>query len=143
MDSPESPKQDRQATGELRVVDESVETKALASLLWDVPPLGFLSPEQQVRFKNQAQIRRYTLGGKIWSTDTPREQFVVVAGKVRLREGGVRQPLSTLEAGAWFGDLLKLSGSYKAVASGKDVVVVCWQTLLWEEVSSPELERFW
>ncbi|HEY9671428.1 MAG TPA: peptidase domain-containing ABC transporter [Waterburya sp.] len=143
MDSPESPKQDRQATGELRVVDESVETKALASLLWDVPPLGFLSPEQQVRFKNQAQIRRYTLGGKIWSTDTPGEQFVVVAGKVRLREEGVRQPLSTLEAGAWFGDLLKLSGSYKAVASGKDVVVVCWQTLLWEEVSSPELERFW
>lgn len=127
-------------------MDESVETKAMdagASIPWDVPPLALLSPEQQVRFKDQARIRRYTLGEKIWSTDSPGEQFLVVAGKVRLREEGVAKPLATLEVGDWFGDLIELSGLFKAVAAGKDVVVVCWNVALWQEATSPELDRFW
>ncbi len=143
MDSREDPKNDRQASGGLRVVDESLETKVLASLPWGVPPLSLLSPEQQVQFKNQAQSRRYKLGEKIWSTDSPGELFLVVAGKVRLREEGLRKPLATLAAGDWFGDRLKLSGSLKAVAADKEVVVVRWDTALWEEVSSVEIERFW
>ena len=143
MDSREDPKNDRQASGGLRVVDESLETKVLASLPWGVPPLSLLSPEQQVQFKNQAQSRRYKLGEKIWSTDSPGELFLVVAGKVRLREEGLRKPLATLAAEDWFGDRLKLSQSLKAVAADKEVVVVRWNTALWEEVSSVEIERFW
>ena len=133
-------------------MDESVDTQAinantsqssLPSIPWDVPPLALLSPEQQVQFQNQAQTRRYTLGEKIWSTDSPGEQFLVVAGKVRLREEGATKPLATLGVGDWFGDWLQLSGAFKAVASGKEVVVVCWDTSLWQEVLSPDIERFW
>lgn len=112
-------------------------------LLWDTPPLALLSPEQQVQFKNQAQTRRYNLGEKIWSAESPGDQFVVVSGKIRLREEGARQALATLGVGDWFGDLLKLSGSFKAVASSKEVVVVRWDTGLWTGASSTEIERFW
>jgi ATP-binding cassette subfamily B protein len=143
MGGTENSKHDRQASSELRVVDESVEAKALESIRWDVPPLANLSPEQQVRFKDRVQIRRYTLGEKIWSTDSPGEHFVVVSGKVRLREEGAAKPLSTLGAGDWFGDLLELSGSFKAVASGKEVVVACWDTKVWEEALSTQIDRFW
>lgn len=116
---------------------------SLPSIPWDVPPLALLSPEQQVQFQNQAQTRRYTLGEKIWSTDSRGELFLVVGGKVRLREEGATKPLATLGVGDWFGDCLQLSGAFKAVASGKEVVVVCWDTPLWQEVLSPDLERFW
>lgn len=112
-------------------------------LLWDTPPLALLSPDQQVQFKNQAQTRRYNLGEKIWSTESLGDQFVVVSGKIRLREEGARQALATLGVGDWFGDLPKLSGSFKAVASSKEVVVVRWDTALWLEASSTEIERFW
>ncbi|HEY9607811.1 MAG TPA: type I secretion system permease/ATPase, partial [Allocoleopsis sp.] len=133
-------------------MDESVDTKAmdagtshsaLPSIPWDVPPLALLRPEQQVQFKDQAETRRYTLGEKIWSTDSPGEQFLVIAGKVRLREEAATKPLATLGVGDWFGDLIELSGSFKAVASGKEVVVVCWDTALWQEALSPEIEQFW
>ncbi|MBD2127767.1 peptidase domain-containing ABC transporter [Microcoleus sp. ZQ-A2] len=133
-------------------MDESVDTQtmnantsqsSLPSIPWDVPPLALLSPEQQVQFQNQAQTRRYTLGEKIWSTDSRGELFLIVAGKVRLREEGATKPLATLGMGDWFGDWLQLSGAFKAVASGKEVVVVCWDTPLWQEVLSPDLERFW
>ncbi|HEY9744306.1 MAG TPA: peptidase domain-containing ABC transporter [Coleofasciculaceae cyanobacterium] len=144
MASTEDPKDERQASSRVRVVnDEFLDTKIIASLPWDIPPLSLLNPEQQVQFRNQAQTTRYTLGEKIWSTDSLGEQFLVVAGKVRLREEGVRKPLATLVAGDWFGDLLKLSGSFKAVASDKEVVVVRWQTALWIDVASTEIDRFW
>jgi len=116
---------------------------ASISLLWDKPPLALLSPDQQVQFKNQAQTRRYTLGEKIWSTESPGDHCVVVSGKIRLREEGARQALATLGVGDWFGDLLKLSGSFKAVASSKEVVVVRWDIALWMGASSTEIERFW
>ncbi|MEW6492636.1 MAG: type I secretion system permease/ATPase [Cyanobacteriota bacterium] len=154
MGSTENSKHDRPASRQLKVGDDSGETKALekddstsrtllASLPWNIPPLGNLSPEQQVRFRDQAQIRRYKLGEKIWSTDSPGEQFVVVAGKVRLREEGASKPLTTLESGAWFGDLLKLSETFKAVASTKEVIVACWDSAFWEEALSSEIDRFW
>jgi ATP-binding cassette, subfamily B, bacterial len=116
---------------------------ANVSIPWDVPPLALLSPEQQVRFNDQARMRRYTLGEKIWSTDSRGEQCLVVAGKVRLREEGVAKPLATLGVGDWFGDLIELSGSFKAVAAGKDVVVVCWNVALWQDATSPDIDRFW
>ncbi|HEY9833217.1 MAG TPA: cysteine peptidase family C39 domain-containing protein, partial [Stenomitos sp.] len=116
---------------------------SLPAIPWDALPLALLNPEQLVQIQNQAQTRRYTLGEKIWSTDSPGELFLVVAGKVRLREEGATKPLATLGVGDWFGDWLQLSGAFKAVASGKEVVVVCWDTALWQEVLSPDIERFW
>lgn len=154
MGSTENSEYERPASRQLSVGDDADQTNTLAkddstsrtllaSLPWDIPPLGNLTPEQQVRFRDQAQIRSYKLGEKIWSTDSPGEQFVVVSGKVRLREEGVSKPLSTLESGAWFGDLLKLSGAFKAIASSKEVIVVCWNTAFWEEALSSEIDRFW
>lgn len=113
---------------------------ASASLLWDVPPLSYLSPQQQIKFKARSETRRYNLGEKIWSTDTPGDQFVVVAGKVRLREE--LKPLATLAAGDWFGDLQQF-GQFKAVAASKEVVVVRWEAALWMEAATPEIGRFW
>ncbi len=154
MGSTENSEYERPASRQLKRGDDADPTKALAkddstsrtlltSLPWDIPPLGNLSPEQQVRFRDQAQIRSYKLGEKIWSTDSPGEQFVVVSGKVRLREEGVSKPLSTLESGAWFGDLLQLSGAFKAVASTKEVIVVRWDTAFWKEALSSDNDRFW
>jgi ATP-binding cassette subfamily B protein len=63
MASTEDPKDERQASSRVRVVnDEFLDTKIIASLPWDIPPLSLLNPEQQVQFRNQAQTTRYTLG---------------------------------------------------------------------------------
>jgi len=84
--------------------------------VWDEPPQCFLNPEQQIKFKNQAETCRYTLG-KRFGLNSPKKQFLVVSGKVRLREEGADKPLATLATGDWFGDLLEISGQFKAVAS--------------------------
>ena len=130
------------------ITNNDVETLHPASLQWDAPPLCWLSPEQQVSFQHQAQTRRYKMGEKIWSTNSPAGQFSIVSGKVRLREEGavgatsVAPVLATLSVGDWFGDLQQF-GQFKAVASSKEVVVVWWDTALWKEASSPDIERFW
>ncbi len=112
-------------------------------LPWNTLPLSLLTPQQQVVFNNQAEIRRYKLGEKIWSADIPGEQFLIVSGKVRLREEGAAKPLATLGAGDWFGDLQHLSYSVKAVAADKEVVIVRWDTELWAEASSPQIDKYW
>lgn len=137
MASREISKTNGQASGRLKVVDNQPQ-----SLPWNEPPLCWLSPEQQIRFKNKAETCRFTLGKKIWSTDSPGSQFLVVSGKVRLREEGAA-PLATLEAGDWFGDLQHFPLTLKAVAASKEVEVVQWDTALWNEVSSSEIDRFW
>ena len=137
MASSENSKTNGQAASKLIIVDQS------QNLPWDAPPLSLLSPEEQAQFKTQSETRRYTLGEKIWSTESPGDQFFIVSGKVRLREEGAAKPLATLEAGDWFGDLQKLSGLFKAVAASKEVIVVRWDTSLWSEFSSPEIDSFW
>ena len=136
MASRETSKNGRQASSELRVDDQS------KSLPWDKPPLCFLSPEQQILFKDRAETRRYTLGEKIWSIDSSKDQFLVVSGKVRLREEGDFKPLATLAVGDWFGDLLD-SRQFKVIAASKEVVVVRWDVALWTEAQSSEIDRFW
>ena len=127
-----------QVTGQLIVAED-----ASQSLPWDEPPLCWLNPQQQVQFQNQAQTRRYTLGQKIWSPGLA-EQFFVVSGKVRLREAENPKALANLAQGDWFGDLLHISTSdLKAVAASKEVVIVRWDTALWQEVASLEIEQFW
>ncbi|MEB3180727.1 MAG: type I secretion system permease/ATPase [Nostocaceae cyanobacterium] len=143
MASRENPKADGQSTSELRTVDKTMTAQGIASLDWDKPPFSYLSPSEQIRLRNQGETLTYELGEKIWSTEAQGEQFLIVAGKVRLREEGVAKALATLETGDWFGDLLHLAGEIKAVAASKQVIVVRWNAALWEEVATPQLEDFW
>lgn len=111
------------------------------NLPWEIPPLSFLNPEQQVQFKSQVEIRRFSLGETLWSTNTPGSQMLVVAGKVRLvpEEG----PSTILKQGDWLGDLLELPGFWKARAADRDVVIAQWRPDLWSLVRSSDLDRFW
>ncbi|MHC5935180.1 type I secretion system permease/ATPase [Nostoc sp.] len=144
MASRENSKPDSQITSELKILDnESLRLKVLASLPWNQPPLCWLTPEQQSKLQNESQTRQYRLGEKIWSKDVGGYQFLIVAGKVRLREEGISKPLTALEVGDWFGDLQKLPGDFKAVAASKEVIVVCWDTALWAEFSHPQIQEFW
>ncbi|MEH2416680.1 type I secretion system permease/ATPase [Nostoc sp.] len=144
MASRENSKTDSQVTSELKILDnESLRLKVLASLPWNQPPLCWLTPEQQSKLENECQTRQYRLGEKIWSKDVGGYQFLIVAGKVRLREEGISKPLTALEVGDWFGDLQKLSADFKAVAASKEVVVVCWDSALWAEFSHPQIQEFW
>ncbi|MCC5618155.1 type I secretion system permease/ATPase [Nostoc sp. CHAB 5836] len=144
MASRENSKPDSQVTSELKILDhESLRLKVLASLSWNQPPLCWLTPEQQSQLQNEFQARQYRLGEKIWSNDVGGYQFLIVAGKVRLREERVSKPIAALEAGDWFGDLQKLPADVKAVAASKEVILVCWDTALWAEFSNPQIQEFW
>ncbi|MEH2286748.1 type I secretion system permease/ATPase [Nostoc sp.] len=144
MASRENSKTDSQVTSELKILDnESLRLKVLASLPWNQPPLCWLTPEQQSRLENECQTRQYRLGEKIWSNDVGGYQFLIVAGKVRLRDEGIGKPIATLDAGDWFGDFQKLSADLKAVAASKEVIVVYWDTALWAEFSHPQILEFW
>ena len=132
-----------QVTGELTIVDAAEQKQYIASLPWEEAPLCWLSPSQQIQFQNQAEAHRYTLGQKIWSSDSSGEHFFVVSGKVRLREAENPKALVTLAPGDWFGGLLEISRDLKAVAASKEVVVVRWDAALWREATSLELEGFW
>ncbi|MEH1824119.1 MAG: type I secretion system permease/ATPase [Nostoc sp.] len=144
MASRENSKTDSQVTSELKILDnESLRLKVLASLPWNQPPLCWLTPEQKSQLENESQTRQYRLGEKIWSNDVGGYQFLIVAGKVRLREEGIGKPIAALDAGDWFGDLQKLSADFKAVAASKEVIVICWDTALWTEFSHPQIQEFW
>lgn len=120
----------------------TVATDPLPKLNWDELPFSLISPAQQVKLKVQAQVSRFQIGDKIWSTDAG-EQCLVISGRVRLREEGVDQSIATLKPGDWFGDCLELMGAYKVVAASSTVVVVRWRAELWQQVITPELEQFW
>ncbi|TVP63604.1 MAG: peptidase domain-containing ABC transporter [Nodularia sp. (in: Bacteria)] len=144
MASRENSKADGQTTNELKVLDnQSLQVNALASIPWNQPPLSWLTSEQQLQLQNQAEIRQYRLGEKIWSTAAGGYQCFIFTGKVRLREEGESKPLLALQAGDWFGDLYQLAVDCKAVAASKEVVVVCWHTALWAEFSTPQIDEFW
>jgi ATP-binding cassette, subfamily B, bacterial len=155
MASRENSKIDSEITSELKILDnESLRLEVLASLPWKQPPLSWLTAEQQSRLEDESQICQYRLGDKIWSSDVGGYQFLIVSGKVRLRDGranpsnGLSQErigksLAALDAGDWFGDLQKLSADFKAVAASKEVIVLCWHTALWTEFSHPQIQEFW
>lgn len=143
MASRENSKADSEAASELKLVEnESLKISVLATLPWNQPPLGWLTPEQQSQLQNRSETRRYKLGEKIWSKQEGIYQFFIVSGKVRLREEGVGTPLATLEAGDWFGELHSSSVDFKAVAASKEVIVVRWDKALWAEFSTPQIEQF-
>jgi ATP-binding cassette subfamily B protein len=143
MASRENSKADSEAASELKLVDnESLNISVLATLPWNQPPLGWLTPEQQSQLQNRSETRRYKLGEKIWSKQEGIYQFFIVSGKVRLREEDAGTPLATLEAGDWFGELHSSSVDFKAVAASKEVVVVRWDKALWAEFSTSQIEQF-
>jgi ATP-binding cassette subfamily B protein len=110
-------------------------------LPWQAPPLCFLSPEQQVQFQRDVQIRRFNIAEMLWSTDAPGSQMLILAGKVRLvpEEGAS----IILNPGDWLGDLLELPGFWKARAADKEVTVAQWQPQLWSAIAAPEVPQFW
>jgi ATP-binding cassette subfamily B protein len=144
MASRENPKTNGKIAGELKLLgEESSENSVLASLPWNQPPLCWLTPEQQSRLQQVSETLRYNLGEKIWSQEAGGFQFLIISGKVRLREENVSKPLATLQSGDWFGDLNRFSVECKAVAASKEVVVVRWTTAVWAELSTPQIEGFW
>ncbi len=144
MASGENSKADSQITSELKLLDhQSLKVKVLASVPWNQPPLCWLTPEQKSRLQNESEIRQYQIGEKIWSNAVGGYQFLIISGKVRLREESLGKPLAALKAGDWFGDLQKMAMECKAVAASKEVVVVCWNTALWAEVATPQIDSFW
>lgn len=110
-------------------------------LPWNTPPLSLLSPEQQVQFKQQVEIRRYNLGEILWTTEKTGSQILVLAGKVRLVPEDGQSLL--LKAGDWVGDLLTLSGSWKARVADKEAIVAVWNAKLWQDSNAAALEQYW
>ena len=144
MASRENSKADGKTASELKSLkDESPQTRVLASLPWNQPPLCWLTPEQQNELQNQSETLRFRLGEKIWSQEAVDYQFLIISGKVRLREENVGKPLAALQTGDWFGDLKKFPVECKAVAASKEVVVVRWNTTVWAQLSTPQIEEFW
>jgi ATP-binding cassette subfamily B protein len=144
MASRENSKANSQNAGKLiPVEDESIRLSALASLPFHESPFNGLRPEQQTKLKNNATVLSCRLGEKIWSNDlASNNQYFIFSGKVRLREEGLAKPIATLEAGDWFGELRSLVAECKAVAASKEVIVICTDTALWTEFSTPEIQRF-
>ncbi|HTL88256.1 MAG TPA: peptidase domain-containing ABC transporter, partial [Leptolyngbya sp.] len=111
-----------------------------ATLPWEAPPLCFLTPEQQVQFKQKAEVRRYKLGDVLWSSEETHTQLIVLSGKVRLV--GEDNSSRVLQPGEWLGELLELPG-WKARAASSDVQAVQWNSSLWSAVNSPDIDRYW
>lgn len=107
---------------------------------WDLPPLSFLTPEQQVRFKDQADLRRYRLGNPIWGDENADEILLIVAGKVRLVTEENQSILLT--SGDWIGGLMDLPG-FKARAAADGVETLVWSRDLWDSARHQEIDRFW
>ena len=107
---------------------------------WENPPLSLLTAQQQVRFKDQADLRRYRLGEPIWGDENAGEVILLLAGKVRLVDEQNKSIF--LQSGDWVGSPLDLPG-YKARAAGDGVEALVWSRDLWDSARSSEVDRFW
>ncbi len=143
MASREDSKADSQTTSKIKVSNNQYQATVLASPAWNQPPLCWLTDEEQTRLQNQSDILDFRLGEKIWYLEAVGYQFLIVSGKVRLREEGIGKPIATLEAGQWFGNLNNYPTECKAVAASKEVLVLRTSTDLWAEFSTPQIEEFW
>ncbi len=147
MASRENSKADSQTASKINVSNkvsdnQSYKATVLASPFWNQPPLCWLSDEQKTLLQ-QSDTLDFRLGEKIWSQEAVGYQFLIISGKVRLREEGIGKPLATLESGQWFGDLNNYPTECKAVAASKEVLVLRTSTDLWAELSTPQIEQFW
>jgi ATP-binding cassette subfamily B protein len=126
--------------------------RTVASLLdidWENPRLESLNPPLKQKFAENAQICQYNLGEKIWSGVDTQGIFLLLQGKVRLREEETGKTLATLNPSAWLGDFFPPEIGVKAIAASKTVTLVKWSAEFWQEiqVSHPEtataLVNFW
>ncbi len=101
----------------------------LTTLAWDKPPLCWFNAEQQVRLKDQAEVKTCHLGEVIWSTEQLGSEYMVLSGNVRLVPDEGKSVI--LKAGDWFGDLPELTDEWKARAASKDVTLVRWDSNFW------------
>jgi len=118
------------------------------NLPWDERPLSLLDDEQKLFFRQQAQVSRHQTGEVLWSSRAPGSQLFIISGKVRLMQELGRSTLEpgksvVLKPGHWIGDTLELAGHWKARAVSQEVVVVFWQSDLWQNAANAELEDFW
>lgn len=118
------------------------------NLSWHTPPLSLLTSQQQLQFRQRAEVRTFTTGEILWSSQNPGGQFLVLSGRVRLVQEPGKSALEPgnkelLKAEDWLGACLNLAGHWKARAASKEVVAVVWDAELWEAAATPELEEFW
>ncbi|WP_353929566.1 peptidase domain-containing ABC transporter [Okeanomitos corallinicola TIOX110] len=151
MDRGENSKPDSKITSKLTIPNcqlnhqsnyQNLPINVLDALPWEQPPLSWLNTEEQSELKNQLEVCKYQLGEKIWTQETGEYQFFIITGKVRLRNQN-SQPIATLEDGDWFGNLQPLFTNCKAVAASKEVVVVYWNSSLWNNFQNPQIDEFW
>ncbi|WP_242577718.1 peptidase domain-containing ABC transporter [Chroococcus sp. FPU101] len=123
------------------------ENSSILMINWDKPPFCWLSPEQQLQLNQKAQVYHYKLGEKIWGSEETDDRFtgyfLIIAGKVRLRQEDSTQSLATLDVESWFGDWLKTEIPIKAVAASKTVEVIRWDNTLWNSVTTVAIQQFW
>ena len=143
MASRENSKADSQTSSQIKAANNQSPKAIASSPAWNQPPLCWLSEEQQILLQNQSDILDFRLGEKIWYQEAVGYQFLIVSGKVRLREEGVGKPIATLAEGEWFGSLNNYPTECKAVAASKEVLVLRTTTDLWAELSTPQIEEFW
>ncbi|MEM7580464.1 MAG: peptidase domain-containing ABC transporter, partial [Cyanobacteria bacterium P01_A01_bin.80] len=144
MASRENSKADSQTSSQIKVSNnQSPKAIASDSPAWNKPPLCWLSEEQKILLQSQSDILDFRLGEKIWYQEAVGYQFLIVSGKVRLREEGIGKPIAALESGEWFGDLNNYPTECKAVAASKEVLVLRTNTDFWAELSTPQIEKFW
>jgi ATP-binding cassette, subfamily B, bacterial len=118
------------------------------NLPWHQPPLSLLNSEQQLQFRQQAQVKVYTIAEVCWTSQTSQEQFFLLDGKVRLVQEPGNSDLEPgksiiLKPGDWFGGCLNLTGYWKARAASQEVRVVRWNCDLWKAATTPNLQDFW
>ncbi|TAE61653.1 MAG: type I secretion system permease/ATPase [Nostocales cyanobacterium] len=147
MDRGENSKPDRKITSQLTITNyqlnhQNLRINVLDALHWEQPPLSWLNSEEIAELKNQLEVCQYQLGEKIWSEETGEHQFLIITGKVRLRDQN-SQPVATLQDGEWFGNLQPLYTNCKAVSASKEVVVLCWKSSIWKNFQNSKLDEFW
>ncbi|MBD2436532.1 peptidase domain-containing ABC transporter [Nostoc sp. FACHB-110] len=125
-----------------QTVSDNTHHHAQVEIPWHQAPFCWLSNEQKAQLQQQLSVQNYQLGEKIWSTQNRGYQYYIITGKVRLRQEEDSLALAALQTGDWFGDLAKIPVDYKAVAASKEVIVACWNSALWAEFSTPEIEQF-
>ncbi|MGB3519659.1 MAG: type I secretion system permease/ATPase [Elainellaceae cyanobacterium] len=132
-------------------------TNDVLNLDWAKPPLCWLSPDEQISIKQQAEVQTFSLGEVIWATESLGKQYLVLSGNVRLVPNDGKSVL--LKTGDWFGDLPELSDQWKARAASKTVSVLTWDSRLWKDLTqasssngtmptgtvdrATELQQFW
>ena len=109
--------------------------ETLSQIDWNQPPLQWLTAAQRDRLRHQGSSQTYKLGTVIWPA--AQGQYLILAGQVRMVSTDGAAVLLT--AGGWFGDVLQLE-DWKARAASREVVVMRWESSVWQHILSEEAQ---